>query len=171
MNILSGGLLPNIHSTLDVSQKNVASSKPCLLKNTGCSKKSSLKNLESGVGTLDFWTNVGHPAHLGCLCQFEPLWPKKILLTMFGTQCVWYFYETMCTFWSSVSRGERWSFFGSDGVVMVFILLAKIAIFPNNVLHNNFSREAKQPCVMFFCNWKICFFLRGELQDYLGFHS
>ena len=77
MNILSGGLLPKIHSTSNVSQKNVASSKPCLLKNTGCSKKSSLKNLESWVGTLDFWTNVGHPAHLGCLCQFEPLWPKK----------------------------------------------------------------------------------------------
>ena len=54
----------------------------------GCSKKSNLKNLKSGVGTLDFWTNVGHPGHLGCLCQFEPLWPKKILLTMFGTQCV-----------------------------------------------------------------------------------
>ena len=71
----------------------------------------------------------------------------------------------MCTCWSSVFRGERWSFFGSDGVVMVS---GQNRDFPQCPTQQPLESSQKGVRNVFFCNWKILFFSKGAVVGLFG---
>ena len=98
---------------------------------------------------------MGHPGHLGCLCQFEPLWPKKSFQhspqnsadNFFGTQCVYDISMKLRAraglVYLEVNGGHFWERWGGNG----FHTSGQDRDFPQCL-----TQQAKKPCVMFFCN-------------------